>query len=67
MVDVSDTAAQHDPSGDEEHIAHGQDYYFACSCGTTSMFRTDASSARQRGAAHETYCDGDVTIRVSHE
>jgi len=67
MTETTTRADAHTPTGDPEHVAYGQDYYWSCSCGRSAAFLTDEQTAESRGEKHERYCmdGGTVTVRVA--
>jgi len=67
MVQTTDDADTHTPTGDSEHVAYGKDYYWTCTCGSFGMCLTTEDTARQQAAHHERHCtdSGTTTVRVS--
>ena len=61
---VTQAAVNHDPVGDPEHSAYGEDYYWKCSCGQSSSTLTTKSKAEYRAKQHENYCTGEATVKV---
>lgn len=61
---VTQAAVNHDPVGDETHIAYGKDYYYKCSCGHSGGSLTNKSKAEYRARQHEKYCTGEATVQV---
>jgi len=66
MPTTTQTAKEHSPTGDPDHVAHGSDYYWTCTCGASARFLTSQSKAEHKAGHHEQYCrhDGDVTVEV---
>jgi len=67
MTETTTRAEEHSSTGDPNHVAYGQDYYWSCTCGRSAAFLTGEETARSKGENHERYCisDGTVTVRVS--
>lgn len=67
MARSTTRADEHSPTGDPDHVAYGQDYYWSCTCGQSAAFMTDEQTAHAKGEKHERYCmdDGIVMVRVS--
>jgi len=67
MVTTTNCADKHSPTGDPDHVAYGQDYYWSCTCGQSAAFMSGKETAEAKGKNHERYCmdDGTVTVRVS--
>lgn len=66
MARLTDAAINHEPTGDPEHVAYGQDYRWTCDCGASSSFLAGADETRRRAERHEQYCpqDGTATVEV---
>lgn len=65
MPNVTDDAKAHEPTGDPDHAAFGENYYWTCTCGHSARFFTTQRKAVSRGAEHERNCTGDVSVEVS--
>jgi hypothetical protein len=65
MPHTTQAAKDHEPIGDPDHVSFGENYYWKCSCGRSAPFMTTQKKAVRRGAQHEKYCEGKVTVEVS--
>jgi hypothetical protein len=65
MVETTDAADAHEPTGDPEHVAFGSNYYWTCTCGRSAPFMTTQRKAMSRGSEHERHCTGEATVEVS--
>jgi len=63
-VSVTDAAQQHQPTGDPDHVAYGQDFYWTCSCGQSSAFLGSLDKQMFRAEQHNEYCDGATRVEV---
>jgi len=63
-MQLTEDARKHEPTGDPEHIAYGQDYTWSCSCGRTSEFIYSQKKAERNAEAHERYCGGETVVDV---
>jgi hypothetical protein len=63
-VSVTDEAQSHEPIGDPDHVAYGQDFVWRCSCGQSSAFLAGLDKQTYRAEQHSRYCDGATCVEV---
>jgi hypothetical protein len=63
-VSVSVAAQNHEPTGDPDHVAYGQDFVWRCSCGQSSAFLARLDKQTYRAEQHSRYCDGRTRVEV---
>jgi len=65
MVSTTDAADDYEPTGDPEHVAYGQAYYWECPCGSGSHFLMGRRKAQSQAEEHERYCEAEPVIEVA--
>jgi len=66
-MQVSQQAQDHEPIGDKEHSAYGEDYVWTCTCGRSGGYIYNQSKAEHKAQSHEQYCNGETTVKTIYE